>query len=448
MRYWRIILLAVVILLLSAAAIAYFSLQPRVVSVFPADGSTDLHGTTTVQAVFSTGIRPDDIEKYFSFNPNTTGVYQVIGDTLVFSPSVPWKQDVTIKAAIKPGIRSALGIPLSKGVEWQFATRHPWLLFLLDESDGTHLYAVDPRGLDVKRILPGGDSVLDYAAAPNSVIYYSARTTSGSVIRRYDLASQKTTDILDCGQALCSQLALSPDGRLLAFYRVGAGETGALWLITLKDGQSAGDPALLGQPGHTTRDPVWASSGWLAYYDQTAAAFQFMDPSTGGQASFENATGEPGSWSADGAYYTAPDLSYTQGSAVTPEYFSQLISYNPVTGLRSELTRDNRMEDLLPAFSPDGRQLVFARRFLNPQNWTPGRQIWAMNMDGTNVRPLTHTGVLNHLGFAWSPDGSLLAYLQLNTASFSGQRQLLIMEIASGVTQQIITDAYNLQWLP
>lgn len=448
MRYWRVILLVILLLLLGGAALAYLSLQPRVVSVFPADGSVDLHGTTTVQVTFSTSIRSENIEKYLTLEPNTTGVYQMIGNTLIFSPSIPWKQDVTVKVSLQPGLRSSLGIPLAKGMEWQFATRHPWLLFLLDESDGTHLYAVDPQGLDVNRLLQNNDSVMDYTAASGSVIYYSARTTLGSVIRRYDLASNQTTDILDCGSLQCAQPRLSPDGQLLVYSRTGIGETSALWQVSLAEGQRVGPPALLGSPGHLTRDPSWSSGGWLAYYDQTAAAFQFVDPSTGAQTAFENTTGEPGTWSADGSYYTVPDLSYTQGGAVNPEYFSQLISYDPVTGQRSELTRDNRMEDLQPAYSPDGRQLVFARRFLNPQNWTPGRQIWAMNVDGTNVRPLTNTGVIHHLGFAWSPDGSMLAYLQLNTASFSGQRQLLLMDMASGMTQQVIMNAYNLQWLP
>ncbi len=106
------------------------------------------------------------------------------------------------------------------------------------------------------------------------------------------------------------------------------------------------------------------------------------------------------------------------------------------------------MEDLLPTFSPVGNQLVLARRFLNAENWTPGRQIWAMNGDGTNPRPLTKSPVDNHLGFAWSPNGDLLAYLRFNTASLTGGRELWLMDMAKGTSEKILMEAYNLQWLP
>ncbi|MBA4421391.1 MAG: hypothetical protein C0391_09610 [Anaerolinea sp.] len=448
MRYLRIILLFIVLLLVGGAVLAYFSLQPRVVSIFPADGATDQHGTTAVQVTFSTGIRPTNIEKYLTFEPNTTGVYQVIDKTLIFTPSVPWREDEKVTVKLLPGVKSTLGIPLSRGVEWRFTTRHPWLLFLLEENDGSHLYSVDPQGLEVTRLLEDRDSVLDYNPASSSTIYYSAITTEGSIIRRYDLETGSVTDIVNCSSVICSQVRVSPDGGLLIYQRSGKGETTALWQQNLVAGMASGSPALVGMDGHITRDPAWSSTSWLAYYDETGSAFQFYHPASHKRVSFENTTGEPGSWNAGGDIYTVPDLTYTDGNGIAPAYFSQLISYAPDTEERSELTRDNRMEDLLPAYSPDGRQLVFARRFLNPQNWTPGRQIWLMNVDGANIHPLTNSSVNNHLGFAWSPDGALLAYMRFNTASFTGERQLWIMDMTSGATWRILMNAHNLQWLP
>lgn len=448
MRHLRIIIIGFFFLILAIGTVGYFMLVPKVVSTYPGDKAVDIFGTTTIQISFSRTIREEGIEKYLVMEPNTTGVYQVIEQTLIFTPSVPWQEDVQVTVKLLPGVKSKLGIPLSKGVEWRFSTRHPWLLFLLEEYDGSHLYSVDPQGLDVTRLLDNKDSVLDYNPAPGNILYYSSATKEGSVIRSFDLITRSAHDFLECGGAICNQLRISPDGGILIYQRTSQGETTALWQQKLLNGMASGSPTLVGMEGHITRDPYWSSTGWLVYYDQTTATFQFLNPSTGKQASFENSTGEPGSWSADGSHYTVPDLSYTQGSALTPEYYSQLISYTPVTGERSELTRDNRMEDLLPAYSPDGRQLVFARRFLNPQNWTPGRQIWSMNVDGSNIHPLTHSPVNNHLGFAWSPDGNLMAYLQFNTASLTGGRQLWLMDVSSGTSWRVLMNAYNLQWLP
>jgi len=429
-------------------------LTPRLISVLPEDAATGLINNTPIQVTFSTPIREDDIEKFLLMEPNTTGIYQVIGSTVVFTPSVPWNQDQTVIVTVLPGLKSNRGIPLRKGISWQFTTRHPWLLFLMETDGQSDLYSIDPAGLDVEMIISGPENVLDYHTASDSSIYYSSSLPEGgSIIQKLNLADRKEEIKYTCIKAVCSQVRISPDQQILVFHRTESSNNAgykkpALWMLMLEDGQFNGDPVPVGIKDHSTRDPSWSNNGWLAFYDETSAAFQFYYPASGQRVSFDNTTGEPGSWSADGELYAAPDINFPAVPANDTEYFSQLLLYNLQTGAVSELTRDNRMEDILPAFSPKGDQLVFARRFLNQENWTPGRQMWAINVDGTNPRPLTDSGVDNHLGFSWSPNGDLLAYLKFNTASFTGNRELWLMNMLTGSNQKILMEAYNLQWLP
>lgn len=446
-RILRIAIPAILLLSLVAASTAYFMLRPRILSVSPEDGTTGLPGTTPVTITFSTDMQAEDLSRTLTLEPNTTGIYQMIGQTLIFTPSVPWEQDVAVTVRLLPGIRSAAGLPLTEGMEWQFTTRHPWLAFQMDDTSGSHVYMVDPAGVDVVRLIPGDANILDYSITSSGQILYSEKTSTGSRLRLYDRDAAATVDLLDCGTASCTQPRLSPDGKLLVYRRTAAGSAASLWSAIITNGH-AGVPTLLGEAGHITRDPMFSTSGWLAFYDETALAFLFKQPSSKTIISFANGTGEPGSWSADGSQYTAPDIGYNQATGITPGYYSQLLTYLPASSTQEELTRDNRMEDVQPAYSPDGKQLVFARRFLNAQNWTPGRQIWAMNADGTNIRPLTHLAVQNHTGFAWSPDSRYLAYLQFNTASYTGSRSLWLMDMAEGSRQLILVGAYNLNWLP
>ena len=450
----RTLVIGILILIAALAAGGYWLLTPKVTSILPAENAADIFTDSPIQITFSTAIRPDGIERYLRVEPNTTGIYQVIDNTLVFTPSIPWAQDTHVKVTVLPGIKSTLGLSLVTGRSWSFTTRHPWLFYLMDSVDRTDLYSIDPSGLDTQKVLPNGDSVLDYDIGPDHSVYYSTGTADGgTLIRKADLVSQSTTDLAACPDAVCTQLRISPDEGILVYYSVDRStstvkkETGA---VDAEAGERPtgwqGKP--VGIKDHATRDPAWSTGGWLAFYDETSAAFQFYYPPDGKRVSFNNATGEPGSWSADGKMYAAPDINYNDGLSGAPIYYSQIISYNPQTGDRTELTRDNRMEDLLPTFSPDGTQVVFARRYLNPENWTPGRQVWAMNVDGSNIRPLTNSPVDNHLGFAWSPSGDMLAYLQFNTASLTGKRGLWLMDMSTGSTRQILVDAYNLQWLP
>ena len=74
-------------------------------------------------------------------------------------------------------------------------------------------------------------------------------------------------------------------------------------------------------------------------------------------------------------------------------------------GSPRRLTR-NDAEDVLPAWSPDGRTLAFS------SNRSGAFEIWVMNANGTGVRPVTRGARREDGSFypAWSPDGERIAF--------------------------------------
>jgi dipeptidyl aminopeptidase/acylaminoacyl peptidase len=58
-----------------------------------------------------------------------------------------------------------------------------------------------------------------------------------------------------------------------------------------------------------------------------------------------------------------------------------------------------------PSFSPDGRQIVFTRRWIDKLNDKWESSVWIMNADGTRARML-----LKGSAPKWSPDGTRIAY--------------------------------------
>ena len=73
-----------------------------------------------------------------------------------------------------------------------------------------------------------------------------------------------------------------------------------------------------------------------------------------------------------------------------------------------------------PQISPDGKNIVYVRRFADSMTDRRYSNLWLVNSDGTDHRPLT-SGNHNDASPRWSPDGARLAYLSDNDGKQIGR---------------------------
>ena len=85
-----------------------------------------------------------------------------------------------------------------------------------------------------------------------------------------------------------------------------------------------------------------------------------------------------------------------------------------------------------PQISPDGKNIVYVRRFADPMTDRRYSNLWLVNSDGTDHRPLT-SGNHTDASPRWSPDGTRLAYL----SDVDGKQQLYIRWMDTGQTARI-----------
>ncbi|HYL61951.1 MAG TPA: S9 family peptidase [Candidatus Methylomirabilis sp.] len=99
-----------------------------------------------------------------------------------------------------------------------------------------------------------------------------------------------------------------------------------------------------------------------------------------------------------------------------------------------------------PQISPDGKKIVYVRRFADPMTDRRYSNLWIINADGTDHRPLT-TGNHNDASPRWSPDGTRIAYL----GDADGKQQIYVRWMDTGQTARITNLDHSpeaLNWSP
>ena len=99
-----------------------------------------------------------------------------------------------------------------------------------------------------------------------------------------------------------------------------------------------------------------------------------------------------------------------------------------------------------PQISPDGKRVVYLRRFMNRMKDNRQSNLWIVDADGQNHRPLI-AGDVNVSSPRWSPSGDRIAY----STTVGGQSQLVVRWMDSGQTApvtRVSETPSNLAWSP
>ena len=99
-----------------------------------------------------------------------------------------------------------------------------------------------------------------------------------------------------------------------------------------------------------------------------------------------------------------------------------------------------------PRISPDGSQIVYVRNFMDIMTDRRRSNLWIIQTDGSNHRPLT-TGNQNDRSPRWSPDGKKLLYL----SGSAGSRQIYVRWMDTGQTAKLTNLAQmpsGISWSP
>lgn len=448
-------------------ALAGVYAAPQVVAVTPPPDSVQVPARAALRVEFDRPMDPASAQAHLVVEPRLGGRTRWQGTAMIFEPDGPWPEGGSVVVEITAGARSRRGVPLLRTTRWTFSVGGPRIVYLWPAGGPANLQAraLDDDSTTALTAIDAG--VGDYhLSRDGTALVYSTEGEAGE-IRRLDLSTLADERLYPCPPTTrCASPKLSPDGSRLAFTQspVIAGPGGQavvgpsqVWMLTL-GGATA--PVPVGPPESVTSMPEWTPHGWLAYYDHTLKVVAVVDPASGPEPDpfrrFPSEVGERGSWTPDGAYLVFPEIDFLvqdlgQAEAEGSElFFSHLLRWEFETSAVEDLSQGGagRVEDASPAYSPDGRWLAFARKFLDPGRWTLGRQLWLMNADGTDPHPLTHEPEFHHSALAWSSDSDALVYMRFNQAEINLPPQIWLYDLGLAEARLVAVGGYLPAWVP
>ncbi|MBS1249867.1 MAG: Protein TolB [Chloroflexi bacterium] len=439
-------LIALLIGLLFTAGLVAWWMAPNVESVDPLPAAGPLQGKQALKITFTRPMQAEGVEERLALQPPQASevTWNQSRTALTLTPHQLWPSGETLTLTLDSGAKSQRGLPLLRSHAWEFEISPAHLIYLWPADGDSNLYTLNMETGNNQALTTYPYGVLDFdISADGSKIYYSVwHSSEESAIYVFDRRTRETLPLLNCSLALCRSPKISPTGQFMAYERIpqAADIDPSIHIYNIENQLTSS----VSESGHFAENPLWSSEGWLAFYDHTAQAFLFTNPSDGETVTFPNETGGSGSWSLMGDTFLATEI-FLAGTGTASRH---LLEFSLGTGLKRDFTPKNYLEDVNPVYSPDGDQIAFERKCLVASCWTPGRQLWVMSSDGEHARPLTDAPDYNHTKVVWHPNGQLLAYVRYNNAKLSEAPEIWTITRSGEENTRLVINGYSPRWLP
>ena len=435
----------------------------RLVRVEP---SEEMHSGGSILLQFSAEMDRASVAERLRLEPDVAGEWRWNGSILRFKPTIPWPPGETYTVTLSAGASSRWGRPMRQETQIEFRIRQPRALWLgpADQPPYQIYYAdIDELGNAYPLTdLPNG--IYDFAVSPDGQqVVYSAALVQGEPHELFllDLATGNHSQLTQCTleDADCTRPAWRPGRRELAYERVELNRQLAnvsasptrVWLMDLT-GTPRTRPLFADnqQLGHSAE---WSADGsTLAIFDPSfpEAGIVVVNPNSGEDAQFiPSKSGSVGALSPDGSRLFFPEIHILGDTVRTILRQAELAE-----GLITDFTPgDLAVDDTMAAWHPDGRQLLFTRRY-DGERWTHSPQLYLLDTETDSLQSLVFDRRYNVSDFSFDAAGTMILmhrFPLLDEAgnyNNAGLPEIWLYEMDSGELRRLAVNGFHPRWLP
>ncbi len=318
----------------------------------------------------------------------------------------------------------------------------PHILYLAPDNAGqSQLFVTSLDANDKIQLTREKNGVLDFAPSPDgtTIVYATQKSETGGDLWRIASDGSHRRQLLNCGNAACSQVAWITGGQSLIYTQRDSPDAAPrLWLLKLKTGDAAPlftDPQMSGYGARVSPDGLR-----INYFSPADGAMRVYNLQTGETSLVFSKMKEPAVWSPLGDALFLSDM-----QIIDERYAVQLLRVDLHTGEIASLSGDKEVDDAAPALSPDGAWLAFGRK---APRVAMGRQLWLMRANGSQAHPLTNDTAIHHAPIVWSADGRYLLFQRAFTGDAKARPALWVYQVESETFREIASPGRLGMWLP
>src|SRR5258708_21815754 len=156
-----------------------------------------------------------------TISPSVAGKVTVSGSQISFEPSQPLVAKTPYTVTLHAGLQATTGRALKQDVQWTFRVAPPRVLYLgPTDNIVQNLYLIDPSQPGQPTQLTFSQTGLQsYDVAPNGsyAVYSEVQADGTDSLSTLDLTSFTSNTLYPCTDSFCTNPAISPDGKTIAF---------------------------------------------------------------------------------------------------------------------------------------------------------------------------------------------------------------------------------------